>query len=58
MENNSQTIFTKHELYLTHMSLASFVWDKGNVNSPRWDDAKHGVLSGAIPFAYSNFIEK
>ena len=40
---------------LTHISLASFLWDIGKQNSPRCDAAKCGVQSGAILFAY---IEK
>ena len=36
----------------THISLASFLWDIGKQNSPRWDAAKRGVSSGAIPFAF------
>ena len=42
-------------LNLTHISLASFLWDIGKQNCPRWDAAKCGVPSGAILFAY---IEK
>ena len=36
---------------LTHISLASFLWDKGKQNSSRCDAAKRGVPSGAILFA-------
>ena len=43
---------------LTHISLASFLWDIGKYNSPRCDTAKRGVPSGAILFAYVIFIEK
>ena len=43
---------------LTHISLASFLWDIGKENSPRWDAAKRGVPSGAILFAEKIFIEK
>ena len=43
---------------LTHISLASFVWDIGKQNSPRCDAAKCGVPSGAILFADMIFIEK
>ena len=43
---------------LTHLSLASLLWDKGKQYSPRWDAAKRGVPSGAILFAQRNFIEK
>ena len=45
-------------LKLTHISLASFLRDVGKENSPRCDAAKGGVPSGAILFAYMNFIEK
>ena len=34
-----------------------FLWDIGKQNSPGCDDAKRGVPSGAILFAYTNFIE-
>ena len=43
---------------LTHLSLASFLWDIGKQYSPRCDAAERGVPSGAILFAYRNFIEK
>ena len=43
---------------LTHLSLASFLWDVGKQYSPRWDAAERGVPSGAILFAQRNFIEK
>ena len=43
---------------LTHISLASFLWDIGKQNSPRCDAAECGVSSGAILFAQRNFIEK
>ena len=45
-------------IYLTHISLASFLWDMGKQNIPRCEAAKRGVPSGAILFAYMNFIEK
>ena len=51
-------IMWKKELILTHLSLASLLWDIGKQNSPRWDAAERGVPSGAILFAYRNFIEK
>ena len=41
-------------LNLTPMSLASFLWDIGKQISP---DVKRSVPSGAILFAYRNFIE-
>ena len=37
--------------FLTHISLASFLWDIGKQNSPRCDAAKRGVPSGASLFA-------
>ena len=43
---------------LTHLSLASFLWDIGKQHSPRCDTAKHGVPSGSILFANRIFIEK
>ena len=42
---------------LTHLSLASFLWDIGKQNSPRCDAAERGVPSGAILFAQRNFID-
>ena len=38
-------------LLLTHLSLASLLWDIGKHNSPRCDAAERGVPSGAILFA-------
>ena len=43
---------------LTHISLASILYDIGKQNSPRCDAAKSGVPSGAILFPYMMFIEK
>ena len=43
---------------LTHLSLASLLWDIGKQHSPRCDAAERGVPSGAIMFAQRNFIEK
>ena len=40
-----------HHNHLTHLSLASLLWDIGKQNSPRWDAAERGVPSGAILFA-------
>ena len=37
---------------LTHLSLASLLWDIGKQNSPRCDAAERGIPSGAILFAY------
>ena len=42
---------------LTHLSLASFLWDIGKQHSPRWDAAERGIPSGAVLFAQRNFIE-
>ena len=36
---------------LTHLSLASLLWDIFKQNSPRCDAAERGVPSGAILFA-------
>ena len=55
-----QTVF-QHCMFvnsLTHISLVSFLWDKGNQNSPKCDIAKHSVPLGAILFAFMNLIEK
>ena len=38
-------------LKLTHISLASFLWDIGKQNYSRCDAPKRGVPSGAILFA-------
>ena len=43
---------------LTHISLASLLWDLGKQNSPRRDAAERGVPSGAILFAYKKFHRK
>ena len=42
---------------LTHLSLASLLWDIGKHNSPRCDAAERGIPSGAILFAKRNFIK-
>ena len=34
------------KMVLTHISLASFLWDIGKQNSPRCDAAKRGAPSG------------
>ena len=47
----------KHSV-LTHISLASLLWDIGKQYSPRYDAAQRGVPSGAILFAQRNFITK
>ena len=44
--------------FLTYIILASFLWDIGNYNSPRYDAAKRGILSGAILFSEMLFIHK
>ena len=51
-------IFSPLKLKLTHISLASFLWDIGKQNRPRCDSAFWGVPSGAILFAHKKFIEK
>ena len=44
-------VFAYYRLILTHISLASLLWDIGKQNSPRCDAAECGVPSGAILFA-------
>ena len=39
-------------------SLVLFLWDIGKQNCLKCEAAKCGVSSGAIPFAFMNFIEK
>ena len=46
------------DVLLTHLSLASLLWDIGKQHSPRCDAAERGVPSRAILFAWRNFIEK
>ena len=41
---------------LTHLSLASFLWDIGKQNSPRCDAAERGVPSGPFLFAFNREI--
>ena len=36
---------------ITHLSLASLLWDIGKQNSPRCDAAERGVPSGTVLFA-------
>ena len=43
---------------VTHLGLASFLWDIGKQKSPRCDAAKRGVPSGTILFAYIIVIKK
>ena len=43
---------------LTHISMASILWDIGKQYSSRCDAAERGVPSGAILFAQRNLIEK
>ena len=43
---------------LTHLTLASLLWDIGKQNSPRCDAAERDGPSGAILFAWKIFIEK
>ena len=45
--------FANMDFLLSHISLASFLWDIGKENSPRCD----GVTSGAFLFAYTNFVK-
>ena len=43
---------------LTHISLASHLWDIGKQFSPRCDGANRGVPSAANLFAQRSFIKK
>ena len=45
-------------LVLTHLSPACLLWDIGKQHSPRCDATERGVPSGAILYAWRNFIEK
>ena len=47
-----------HYICLTHLSLASLLWDIGKQNSPRRDAAKRGVPSAAIMFAQGQQINR
>ena len=44
--------------FLTYIILASFLWDIGKQNSPRYDAAKRGIPSGAILFSEMLIIHK
>ena len=44
-------------IVLTHISLMSFLSDKGKQISPRCDATRRGVATGAILFAVISFIE-
>ena len=57
LEIGTYLVFTIYWV-LTHLSLASLLWDIGKQYSPRCDASECGVLSGAILFAYRNFVEK
>ena len=46
------------DMELTHLRLVSLLWDIGKQHSPRCDAAERGVPSGAILFAWRNFIER
>ena len=50
--------FQSSNCFLTHLRLASLLWDIGRQHSPRCDAAERGVPSGAILFAYRIFIKK
>ena len=52
------TLLKKYKLILTHLSLASLLWDIGKQTRLRCDAAERGVPSGAILFALKIFIEK
>ena len=51
-ENLLEIKTTIYSVCLTHLSLASLLWDVANSRAPE------GVPSGAILFAQRNFIEK
>ena len=53
-----QLFVPKTTVTLTHLSLASFLWDIGKQNSPRCDAAERGVPSVSTLFARRNVIEK
>ena len=44
--------------HLTHLSLASLLWDIGKQNSPRCDATERGVPFGAILFSFEEFHRK
>ena len=48
---NDSIFYFALPLNITHLSLATLLWDVGKQNSPRWDAAFCGVTSGAILFA-------
>ena len=50
-------IFNRPNVQLTHLSLASFLWDIGKQYSHRCDAAERGVPSVAIMFAKRIFIK-
>ena len=50
--------YAKSRFLITHISLESFLWEKGKPNSPRSDAAKRGVPSRAILFVIFIFIAK
>ena len=45
-------------IILTHISLASHVWDIGKQCRPRSDAAERGVWSGSTLFTHRNFYQK
>ena len=49
---------SKERNLLTHLSLASLLWDIGKQHSPRCDAAERGVPPATILFAKRIFIEK
>ena len=53
---NRQHLYASLSL-LTHLSLASFLWDIGKQCRPRSDTAERGVLSGSSLFAYRMFYQ-
>ena len=49
--------FSFMESFLTHISLASFLWDICKQCRPRPDTAERGVLSGSLLFAHRMFYQ-
>ena len=56
-ENPQSMLGSKIKKNITTFETCHFLWDIGKQNSPRCDAADCGVPSGAILFAYRNFIE-
>ena len=57
LEIGTYLVFTMYWV-LTHLSLSSLLLDIGKQHGPRCEASERGVLSGAILFAYRNFVRK